>query len=175
MPVVLLVQAPKRGGFMSHFGYGDMVFSFFSSISYNLEGLDNWGKRFPRLLLDLCDQGVVENEKLDELQEELNIISEELKRLDLSQAVYDIGDLSKGIPWDWWIPSNNKKPNLFQPWLTPRGGFSYFEVFAEYINLAKREKTSLLLIYPHETALYKDALWDKKEKGRAYWIKDMPK
>ena len=70
MPVVLAAMAPNCSGMMAHLNYGDNVFAFFSSISYHLEGIGNWGKKFPRLLLDLCDTGIVEFEHLEELRTE---------------------------------------------------------------------------------------------------------
>lgn len=170
MPVVILVQAPKTYGVESHLGYGDMVFSFFSSISYHLEGLGKWGSRFPRLLLDLCDQGIVRNEYLEELELELEVISHELKNFSLSEAIYDIGDLNKKIPWKA-LPGSESH-SLVQPWVTPRGEESYFSVFKTLIAQAKRINAPILLIYPPETA-DRNTLWLPKEKGRNYWIKDM--
>lgn len=169
MPVELLVKRPKRGGFSYVIGWGDMVFSFFSSVSYNLEGAGNWGKRFPRLLLDLCDHGVVENQHLDELYQELAVISWELPKFPLSAAVYDIEHLELPIPWEVIPGAENN--NLAQPWVTPRGAESYFSVFKKQIELAKEENTSLLLIYPPETA-NRETLWQRKEKGHDYWTKD---
>lgn len=150
MPVEILVKKPNRGGFSCYLGWGDMVYCFFSSVSYNLEGPGNWGKRFPRLLLDLCDHGVVENQHLDELQQELVVISRELQKFPLSAAVYDIEDLTLPIPWE--VVPGEENNNLAQPWVTPRGEESYFTVIEEQIELAKREDTSLLLIFARETA-----------------------
>lgn len=169
MPVQFLVKKPGRGGFSCYLGWGDMVYCFFSSVSYNLEGPGNWGKRFPRLLLDLCDHGVVENQHLDELQQELVVIERELQQFPLSAAVYDIEDLTLPIPWE--VIPGEENNNLAQPWVTPRGCRSYFTVFGEQIALAKREDTSLLLIFARETA-DRQTLWQRKEKGHDYWTKD---
>ena len=87
MAVVTLVKAPGQAGSMFILGHGDMVFSFFSTVSYHLEGPGNWGKIFPRLLLDLCDHGLVENKYLDELSKELVIVSQGLKKFPISSAV----------------------------------------------------------------------------------------
>ena len=167
--VRLLTKKPNQAGFISGLGTGDMVFSFFSSVSYNLEGKGRWGSRFPRLLLDLCDHGIIENEHLDEFQQELKIILYELEKYPLSAAVYDITDLSLPIPWE--VIPGEENNNLAQPWVTPRSERSYFTVFWEYIACSKRENTSLLLIFPTETADLK-TLWTRKNKGHDYWVKD---
>lgn len=172
MAIYAFVKAPNRAGYGYILGYGDMVFSFFSTVSYHLEGLGNWGKRFPRLLLDLCDHGIVENEHLDELDEELKKILCELQNLPISDAIYDIGNLELPIPWELLPGAENH--NLAQPWVTPRGALSYFFVFSEQIQRAKTEKSPLLLIYPYETA-DKKAFYCRKEKGREYWTKEKSK
>lgn len=168
--VYLFVQNPTTAGYISRIGCGDMVFSFFSSVSYHLEGLGNWGARFPRLLLDLCDHGIVTNKKLNELQQELNIIETELKNYSVSKAVYDIGDLTTPIPWELLPGAENH--TLSQAYVTPRGAKSYFEVFREKIDMAKSEKADIMLIFPPEMGIYRENLWQPREKGRKYWITD---
>jgi len=169
MPVHLTEMYPGGGRFTYRMGYGDMVFCFFSSISYNLEGKGNWGKRFPILLLDLCDHGVVENQNLDKLQNELIIIEKELQAFSLSDAVYDIANPYVPIPWD--VIPGEENNNLAQPWVTPRGATSYFTAFADQIANAKRDKSPLILIFSTETA-NRNTLWQRKPKGRDYWTKD---
>lgn len=48
----------------------DWLYSFFSNISYHLES-SRWGNRFPVLLCEFCDRGVVEYDHLDKLEREL--------------------------------------------------------------------------------------------------------
>lgn len=163
--VILKAKRKDSAGYISHLGKGDMVFAFFSSVSYHLEGKDNWGSRFPRLLLDLCDTGMVKYEHLDELLEELNIICFELQKLPLSAAVYDIGDLSLPIPWEVLPGAENN--NLAQPWVTPRGDISYFNCFPEIIQYAKTLKSSIFLMFSYE-----EDQWEPMKKGRSYWIAD---
>lgn len=170
MPVVTLVKVPNEYGVETHLGYGEMVFSFFSSVSYHLEGPGNWGKRFPRLLLDLCDHGVVENEHLDEFQAELDVIFNELQQFSIHDAIYDIGDLNKPIPWE--LLPGAETLNLAQAWVTPRGAISYYDNFMDVIGWARRRNASILLIFPHESGIRK-TLFQRKEKGREYWIKDI--
>lgn len=45
----------------------DWLYSFFSNISYHLES-SRWGNRFPVLLCEFCDRGVVEYDHLDKLE-----------------------------------------------------------------------------------------------------------
>ena len=167
--VELLTKRPNEGGFCSGLGTGDMVFSFFSSVSYNLEGKGRWGSRFPRLLLDLCDHGIMENKHLDEFQQELKIILYELQKYPLSAAVYDITDLSLPIPWE--VIPGEENNNLAQPWVTPRNAISYWEIFDRHIHFAKRYSAPILLVFPTEEG-NRETLWDRKNKGHDYWVKD---
>lgn len=170
MPVVTLVKKPNDYGMMGHLGYGEMVFCFFSSVSYHLEGPGNWGKRFPRLLLDLCDHGMVETEHLEELKAELDIVFRELQKFSILDAVYDIGDLSRPIPWE--LLPGAEKHNLAQAWVTPRSEASYYDHFMNVIADAQRRNAPVLMIYPHETG-NRNTLFQRKEKGREYWIRDI--
>lgn len=169
MGLVNLMASAGRGAFTSRIGYGDFVFSFFSTVSYHLEGLGKWGTRFPRLLLDLCDHGLVINEHLKELEIELKIIYNELEKLSLADAVYDIEDLSKSMPDD--LLPGEKIDNLAQLWVTPRGARTYLDTFEELILTAKHCKGSLVLIYAPES-FDKEILTKPKEKGRKYWLEE---
>lgn len=95
MPITLLSNSCE-----SRLGWSDMVYSFFSSVSYNLEGQGKWGSRFPKLLIDLCDYGAVAYEDLDALDKELGIVFRELQKFPLSAAVYDIQEPWLPIPWE---------------------------------------------------------------------------
>ena len=168
MRLVNLTVFPEKGyGFTARIGYGDFVFSFFSTISYHLEGFGNWGKRFPRLLLDLCDHGVVKNENLDELETELKIIYTEFEKMVLADVIYDIEDLNKEMPIDL-LPFEDID-NLAQFWITPRGGNIYLDIFITSINDAKKRNAELLLIYAPEEGK-QETLRKPKEKGRKYWL-----
>ena len=170
--VYLMVQNPERAGYIVRLGWGDMVYCFFSTVSYHLEGVGHWGERFPRLLRDLCDHGIVENEHLQELQRELDQIPRELQKYPVSEAIYDIQNLSLPIPWEE-IPKEpgEEDINLAQPWVTPRGDSGYFTVFREQIQQAINEESPLLLIFPFEMGT-KATLWQPKEKGHDYWTRD---
>ena len=169
--VNLYVHPEDSYGAFARIGYGDFAFSFFSTVSYYLEGAGKWGKKFPRLLLDLCDHGVVEYENLDELQKELETIYKKLKKMPLSKAIYDIEDLTKPMPWD--LLPNEPIDSLADLWITPRGRRIYLDIFTEFINDAKSRKGQLLLIFVDETD-YKDTLRKRKDKGRKYWLELTP-
>ena len=174
MRVVEITVWPENSyGMTSRIGYGDFVYSFFSTVSYHLEGLGNWGKRFPRLLLDLCDHGIVENENLDELETELRTIYDSLNKMPLSDAVYDLEDLSKPMPNDLLPGDDDIVENLAQLWITPRGSRIYLDIFIEQICDAKRRNTSILLMYSPETTI-KETMHNRKDKGRKYWLNMLP-
>lgn len=167
MRIVSLTATAGKGSYIARIGYGDFVYSFFSTVSYYFEGKGNWGKKFPKLLLDLCDHGLVKYENLDELGEELEIIYKELKKLSLSNAIYDLKDLNKPMPYD--LLPNEKIENLSQLWITPRGRRVYLDTFKELISFAKYEKGSLVLMYASESL--DDQIWIMpKNKGREYWL-----
>lgn len=174
MRLVDLVVWPENNyGMTARIGYGDFVFSFFSTISYHMEGVGNWGKKFPRLILDLCDHGVVANENLGELEEELKIIYKELERMPLSAVIYDIEELCKPMPADLLPSAEEKVESLAQLWITPRGHVSYFDSFINSIADAKNRNGSVLLMYAPETAK-KDTMRKPKDKGRKYWLDMVP-
>lgn len=69
-------------------GNGDVLYSFFSTVSKLLEP-NGWGTRFPYLLNYLCDYGVVKYEDVDKLKKEVLFIKYMLRQYNLTQAVYD--------------------------------------------------------------------------------------
>ncbi len=167
--LVQLMASAGKSSYIARIGYGDFVFSFFSTISYHFEGEGNWGRKFPRLLLDLCDHGLVLNQHLDELESELKIIYDKLKKLTVSEAIYDLEDLGKSIPKDLLPGDEEKVENLAQLWVTPRGNQIYFNIFSEMILTAKHCGGALALIYAPES-FDKDILIKPKNKGRKYWL-----
>ena len=150
MGLVNLMGSAGRGSLEARIGYGDFVYSFFSTVSYHLEGQGNWGKKFPRLLLDLCDGGLVKNENIDELE-----------------------DLSKPMPKDLLPNADENVTNLAQLWVTPRGAITYLEAFGKIIAATKHWGGSLVLIYAPET-IDKQLLTRPKDKGRKYWLDMVP-
>ncbi len=173
---MLFVRLTATGGeesYAARIGYGDFVYSFFSTVSYRLEGPGNWGKRFPRLLLDLCDGGLVKNENLNELEAELKTIYKEFEKMPLSDVIYDMEDLSKPMSNDLMPSEDEDVKNLAQLWVTPRGRRVYLEAFGEQISFAKHCDGSLVLMYAPETI--DKQIWIRpKAKGREYWLDMLP-
>ena len=166
MRIIGLVASNGRLKVMSRIGYGDFVYSFFSTISYHLEGINHWGEKLPRLMLDLCDHGIVAHEDLDELKEELHFAYSRLESLPFSSIIYDIQNIDKPLPMDLFPLEHINKLSEF--WITPRGSENYLKVFDELISLAKGCNGSLSLIYAYESI---NADWKKREKkGRNYWL-----
>lgn len=78
-------------------GTGDFFHSFFSTISFNLEG-GQWGSRFPVFMKDFYD-GELKSNKITEALSELYNIAEELSNLTPDKVIWDIDDISKQPPW----------------------------------------------------------------------------
>lgn len=78
-------------------GNADFLHSFFSTVAYNLEN-GNWGSRFPVIMNKLYQEKLEQN-NIDKAIEELNIIRNELQKIDTEKVVWDIEDLSKRPPW----------------------------------------------------------------------------
>ena len=173
MRLVCLMGTTGRYHVVSGIGYGDFVYSFFSTVSYHLEGRGNWGKRFPRLLLDLCDGGLIKNENIDELENELKIIYNELQKMPISDVIYDLEDLSKPIPNDLLPTADENVTNLAQLWVTPRKAKVYLEAFGEIIDTVKARGGSLALGDLPETT-DKQLFTRPKDKGRKYWLDMVP-
>lgn len=173
MRLVCLMGSTGRYYGISRIGCGEFVYSFFSTVSYHLEGRGNWGKRFPRLLLDLCDGGLVKNENIDELEDELKIIYNEFQKMPLSDAIYDLEDLSKPMPKDLLPNADENVTNLAQLWVTPMGDKVYLKVFSEMIDTVKDRGGSLALGCLPET-IDKQLFTRPKDKGRKYWLDMVP-
>lgn len=173
MRLVCLMGSTGRYYGISRIGCGEFVYSFFSTVSYHLEGPGNWGKRFPRLLLDLCDGGFIKNENIDELEDELKIIYNEFQKMPLSDAIYDLEDLRKPMPKDLLPNADENVINLAQLWVTPMGDKVYLKVFREMIDTVKDQGGSLALGCLPET-IDKQLFTRPKDKGRKYWLDMVP-
>ena len=174
MRLVHLTSTDGQTIIAARIGYGEIVFSFFSTVSYYLEGPGNWGKKFPRLLIDLCDNGLIKNRDLDDLWSELQIIYKEFEKMFLSNVIYDIEDLSKHMPSDLLPAGNDNVEKLSQLWVTPRAGQIYLDTFKEAINNSKYFNGSLTLNYAPEEIFDKQLHIRPKNKGRKYWLDLIP-
>lgn len=114
----------------------DWLYSFFSNISYHLES-SRWGNRFPVLLCEFCDLGVVEYDHLDKLERELDAAYSGLARIPVEDAIYDIKNPAAPIPWEILPEAENAGIRLCEPWLTARTDDSFFDVFRKKYFLPK--------------------------------------
>lgn len=119
-------------------GEADFLYSFFSTVARNLEN-NIWGSRFPAFMNDLY-LGKVNFDNLKFVENELEIIKEELKKLPVDKLVWNKEDLSKLPPWGTDISPDIK--NLSDYFVTSNGN-NLFDVFFEAINKAKELKASL--------------------------------
>lgn len=122
----------------------DWLYSFFSNISYHLES-SRWGNRFPVLLCEFCDLGVVEYDHLDKLERELDAAYSGLARIPVEDAIYDIKNPAAPIPWETLPEAENAGIRLCEPWLTARTDDSFFDVFRKKILFAKAQHSRLFL------------------------------
>ena len=86
-------------------GTGDFLHSFFSTIAYNLED-GKWGTKYPFLMRELYG-GILKEKHLNNVKDELEKIANELKKISVDKAIWDIDDLSKPMPW-----GNNISPDI---------------------------------------------------------------
>jgi hypothetical protein len=87
----------KLGSITDEIGRGDFLFSFFSTISGNLEP-NGWGTRFP-ILLNKLYHGKLERIDASQALAELRIIEKELKQFTPDQVIWDIQNRDKLPPW----------------------------------------------------------------------------
>ena len=78
-------------------GHGDFLYSFFSTVAYNLED-KKWGSRFP-VIMNKLYQGKINREDIEKAIEELGIIKKELQAFSPDKVIWDIEDISKQPPW----------------------------------------------------------------------------
>ena len=71
-----------------HFGWGDYLFSFFSTVTGRLE--KHWGERFPLIMNELCNNGRIRKEDVKQARKELRVIQQELKAFPPRAVIWDI-------------------------------------------------------------------------------------
>jgi len=134
MAVGLLVDC-----FFYEFGSGDFLYSFFSTISHNLE-VKGWGSKYPFLLNRLYNDKISYSE-IDYLQKELNEIEGHFDKMHFEKAIWNIEDLNQNTPWDQNTISS-KVINLSTYFATSFGE-TFFEVFRKAINDAKEDRCDI--------------------------------
>lgn len=113
-------------------GHGEFLYSFFSSVAYNLENGD-WGSRFPVIMNDLY-QGKIKREDVDDAIEELNVIRKELRAFSPDKVIWDIEDLSKQPPWGSDI---SKDITDLSNYFVTSDGKDFLSVFLHALEKAK--------------------------------------
>ena len=96
-----------------HFGWGDYLFSFFSTVTGRLE--KHWGERFPLIMNELCNNGRIRKEDVKQARKELRIIQKELKKFPPRAVIWDIERPDAVGPWgpnNENIPDDGRVPNL---------------------------------------------------------------
>ncbi|EQI30807.1 immunity 70 family protein [Clostridioides difficile] len=78
-------------------GNEDFLFSFFSTVAYNLEN-QKWGTKFPVIMKELY-QGKLNNTYISEATNELEQIKQGLAKLSPDKVVWDIKNPSAPPPW----------------------------------------------------------------------------
>ncbi len=78
-------------------GTPSYLYSFFSTVAKNLESSD-WGSRFPVLMHDFYFDQLLP-QQVDDLYDELIIVTKELKQYGPGKVVWDFENPSKLPPW----------------------------------------------------------------------------
>lgn len=87
----------KLGSITDEIGAPSFLYSFFSTVSANLEP-EGWGSRFPVLMHELY-AGELPGSRADVALAELDLIHRLLSELPVSKVVWDYDDRSKIPPW----------------------------------------------------------------------------
>ena len=85
-------------------GSGDFLFSFFSTVAYNLEN-QKWGSKFLVIMNELY-QGELNSTHIPEAINELEQIKQGLAKLSPDKVIWDIKNLSAQSPWGTNISSD---------------------------------------------------------------------
>ena len=131
----------KAGCYFYEVGGGDFLFSFFSTVSVNLENR-KWGSRFPFLMRGLYS-GQMKPEYVKPILAEVEQIQQELKAFPPSKVVWDAGDLSKRPPWGDDISEDIT--DLSNYFVTSEGE-DFLEVLKEALQQAAEEKEIVEII-----------------------------
>ncbi len=121
-------------------GSSDFVYSFFSTVCYNLEN-KIWGSKYP-VTMKLLYHGKVGYIKLDLLMKEILEIREELKAFSPDNVIWDIEDLSKQPPWGDEI--SDTITDLSNYFVTSEGE-DFFEVLINAIEDAKKNRGKVII------------------------------
>ena len=86
-------------------GSSDFLYSFFSTVAYNLEE-KKWGSKYPYIMLELY-AGCLKKNHIKFAISELDALTKRLKDFDCSHVVWNFENLSLLPPW-----GNNISPDI---------------------------------------------------------------
>ena len=130
----------KVGPIFYKIGSGSFLHCFFSTIAVRVEN-GNWGSKYPTLMKQLY-QGEVTQEEIASINNELNDIKAELKKLEIGQVVWDIEDRSKQPPWGDKVA--DRITDLSNYFITSDGK-DLFEVFYSATDACQRVNRNLTI------------------------------
>lgn len=113
-------------------GSGDFLFSFFSTVAYNLEK-QKWGSKFPVIMNELY-QGELNNTHIPEAIIELEQIKQGLAKLAPDKVIWDIENLSAQPPWGTNI---SKDITNLSNYFVTSDGEDFITVFNRALGKAK--------------------------------------
>ncbi len=87
----------QLGSITDEIGTSEFFHAFFSTIAGNLEP-EGWGARFPIVMKKLY-AGKLQQEDATGALAELDKISSELSKIEVSKVIWDIDERSKSPPW----------------------------------------------------------------------------
>jgi len=121
-------------------GSGDFLYSFFSTVAFNLEH-KKWGKKYPYIMKELY-QGTLKSTHINSAIKELSDIQEKLSAHSPDDIVWDIEDLKKQPPWGKNIADTiTTLANYF----ITCDGEDFINVFERALIDAKENQTDLII------------------------------
>ena len=130
----------KVGPIFYKIGTGSFLHCFFSTIAARLEN-GNWGSKYP-ILMNQLYQGEISPEDIDSVNNELNDIKAELKKLETGQVVWDIDDRSKQPPWGDKVA---ERITDLSNYFVTSDGKDLFEVFYSATDACQRVNRNLAI------------------------------
>ena len=122
-------------------GSGDFLFSFFSTVAYNLES-QKWGSNFPLIMNELY-QGELSSNHISEAINELEQIKQGLAKLSPDKVIWDIENLSAQPPWGTDISSDIT--NLSNYFVTSDGE-DFITIFSHALEKAEELNYGLKIV-----------------------------
>ena len=122
-------------------GNGRFLYSFFSTVAYNLENCD-WGSVYPYIMNNLYT-GCLKKQYVNNAIDELISIKDRLKDFNVNKVVWNFEDLSAQPPWGDNI--SDEITDLSNYFVTSDGE-DFIDVFMDALRLAKELKADIEII-----------------------------